>query len=297
MEYWRYPLNYIKITKKHHQGKCIDFKWNDNYGGPHAPIYSIADGVVTCSKLASDDIGAGECVRIQHNNGYVSAYAHMQSGSRKVSVGQYVKKGQQIGNMGDTGNSEGCHLHLAIYSQSKKDSWSDSDIDPYPLLYKYPEQVLGDGIPSSIKECIQIYPEGDDSGNDKPVSYKYVYNVDDEGLVVRSSPNGTKTGELLQIASEVKVYETSGSWSRIGTNKWVHSSYLTDHLFDHYMVSGADSEGLNVRNSPSTSGTKLNCLKNGSKVQIYEISGSWAKVSKDESRWCSKNYLIPVYAV
>ena len=47
------------------------------------------------------------------------------------------------------------------------------------------------------------------------------------GLNVRSSPNGKKVGALSN-GSQVIVYETQGNWSRIGTNKWVCSDYLTN---------------------------------------------------------------------
>ena len=47
------------------------------------------------------------------------------------------------------------------------------------------------------------------------------------GLNVRSSPNGKKVGALSN-GSQVIVYETQGNWSRIGTNIWVCSDYLTN---------------------------------------------------------------------
>ena len=47
------------------------------------------------------------------------------------------------------------------------------------------------------------------------------------GLNVRSSPNGKKVGALSN-GSQVIVYETQGNWSRIGTNRWVCSDYLTN---------------------------------------------------------------------
>lgn len=47
------------------------------------------------------------------------------------------------------------------------------------------------------------------------------------GLNVRSSPNGKKVGALSN-GSQVIIYETQGNWSRIGTNRWVCSDYLTN---------------------------------------------------------------------
>jgi murein DD-endopeptidase MepM/ murein hydrolase activator NlpD len=57
--------------------------------------------------------GYGNRIIISHNNGYKTTYSHMSS--LKVSVGQTVQRGQQIGVMGRTGNSTGIHLHFEVY--------------------------------------------------------------------------------------------------------------------------------------------------------------------------------------
>jgi murein DD-endopeptidase MepM/ murein hydrolase activator NlpD len=54
--------------------------------------------------------GYGRLVLIRHDDGVVTAYAHMSSFA--VGEGQWVDRGQRIGNVGSTGNSTGPHLHL-----------------------------------------------------------------------------------------------------------------------------------------------------------------------------------------
>lgn len=49
------------------------------------------------------------------------------------------------------------------------------------------------------------------------------------GLNVRNTPNGLIVGALTN-GSQVTVYENSGSWSRIGTNRWVSSNYLVSYI-------------------------------------------------------------------
>lgn len=48
------------------------------------------------------------------------------------------------------------------------------------------------------------------------------------GLNVRNAPNGSRIGGLAN-GTRVTVYETSGNWSRIGTNRWVCSTYLSSY--------------------------------------------------------------------
>ena len=76
------------------------------------PVYAVADGVVVTAKALN--YSYGNYVIIAHYNGLYTLYAHGQSGSIRVSEGQYVSQGQQIMNVGSTGNSSGPHLHFEV---------------------------------------------------------------------------------------------------------------------------------------------------------------------------------------
>ena len=56
----------------------------------------------------------GNYVKIRHNNGMYTLYAHLKYGSLKVNVGESVTKGKVLGFMGNTGYSFGAHLHFEV---------------------------------------------------------------------------------------------------------------------------------------------------------------------------------------
>ncbi|MFJ7752646.1 peptidoglycan DD-metalloendopeptidase family protein [Peribacillus muralis] len=62
---------------------------------------------------AGNSGGYGNKITINHNNGYKTVYAHLDSIG--VKVGQKIEKGSKIGMMGSTGNSTGVHLHFEVY--------------------------------------------------------------------------------------------------------------------------------------------------------------------------------------
>jgi murein DD-endopeptidase MepM/ murein hydrolase activator NlpD len=59
------------------------------------------------------DLLYGNFIRLKHEGGYETFYAHLQE--VKVKSGQSVRKGSVIGKSGNTGFSTGPHLHFGIY--------------------------------------------------------------------------------------------------------------------------------------------------------------------------------------
>ena len=77
-----------------------------------APVIAAAAGRVI--EAHSGYRGYGHTVVIDHGDGLSTRYAHMQSGSITVKVGQKVTQGQQLGRIGSTGNVTGPHLHFEV---------------------------------------------------------------------------------------------------------------------------------------------------------------------------------------
>lgn len=81
----------------------------DMAGAYGTAIYATADGVVT---HAGWDNGYGRLVKIKHDFGIETRYAHLSQ--LRVEVGQRVSRGDKIGDMGNSGRSTGTHLHYEI---------------------------------------------------------------------------------------------------------------------------------------------------------------------------------------
>ena len=75
-------------------------------------IKAAKSGIVITS--AYNRGGYGQYVVISHGNGNTTLYAHMVPGSQKVKVGDVVKQGQVIGQVGTSGRSTGYHLHFEV---------------------------------------------------------------------------------------------------------------------------------------------------------------------------------------
>jgi hypothetical protein len=102
---------------------------NANWYGYGADLLAVADGVVTQvidgiwenippdtnANITFDQFGGNEVI-IDIGGGNYAQYAHLIPGSKTVSVGDHVTKGQVIGKMGNDGSSSAPHLHFQIGS-------------------------------------------------------------------------------------------------------------------------------------------------------------------------------------
>lgn len=97
---------YHPILKKKIPHYAID------YSAPKGvEVYSAADGIVISKQY---ERYAGRIVRIKHENGYITEYAHLSGYSQKLKVGKFVRQGDVIGYVGRSGLATGTHLHYAV---------------------------------------------------------------------------------------------------------------------------------------------------------------------------------------
>ena len=88
------------------------------------PVYAARGGRVSYAGWLGT---SGNFIRVTHDDGVTTGYAHLQNGSLYVRLGQTVATGQLIGRIGNTGGSRGCHLHL----ETRQNMVAQ---DPYPFF-------------------------------------------------------------------------------------------------------------------------------------------------------------------
>lgn len=128
------PPSFFVLTPPDLNGRAPVFRWpldgpiSSPFGrrrsGWHAgidikadlgtPIFAAAPGVVSFSGW---DKAYGRVVRIAHDDGFVTVYAHNLQNF--VKAGETVEVGQVIGTVGRTGRATAYHLHFEIWSQGK----------------------------------------------------------------------------------------------------------------------------------------------------------------------------------
>lgn len=81
------------------------------------PAYATGNGTVI---LADWKQGYGKCIMIDHGYGYQTLYGHLNE--YKVRQGQKVTRGEQIGEVGNTGKSTGPHLHYEVHVKGEPDN-------------------------------------------------------------------------------------------------------------------------------------------------------------------------------
>ncbi|MDR2882476.1 MAG: M23 family metallopeptidase, partial [Alistipes sp.] len=105
----------------------------DLTGRRGTPIYAAGDGFVSHTGWTAG--GHGNNIVVDHGFGYQTRYAHLDKSL--VADGQWVKRGEQIGEMGATGLSSGTHLHYeVIYRGNRVNPMSYIQVNMNPAEFE-----------------------------------------------------------------------------------------------------------------------------------------------------------------
>ena len=121
------PLMFSRISSRFSSGRMHPIlrirrpHFGVDYAAPvGTPVHAIGDGRIIS---ATTENGSGRMVKIQHNSVYATAYLHLSRFGEGISPGVFVKQGDIIGYVGNSGLSTGPHLDFRFYQNG-------SPIDP-----------------------------------------------------------------------------------------------------------------------------------------------------------------------
>lgn len=111
----------------------LESGWHDGVdldGGDGAEIYAAGDGQVV---YVGQDQNGANVVRIKHEEGLYTAYAHMKYPSN-LEVGENVEAGDLVGYQGSSGNSTGSHLHFEVRKENSYNIGAEFTENPQDYL-------------------------------------------------------------------------------------------------------------------------------------------------------------------
>lgn len=199
----------------------------------------------------------GNYVKIRHDNGMYTLYAHMKYGSVEVKVGQRVSRGQVIGYMGNTGYSFGAHLHFEVRNANNQ------YIDPTPYVDA--------DLPAAKKS--------------EPVELKYHVgdNVKING-VYKSSTDGNKLAPAVTVGKITKVIEGARNPYLLndGNIGWVNDECIVG-IHQEPVADNSIAKGNKVRvkkGAKSYDGVALASFVFENVYDVIEVNGNRVVIGK-----------------
>ena len=273
--------------RKNHFHAGLDIKTEAREG---LPVFSVADGYIYRIKISS--FGYGKVLYIKHPNGHRTVYAHLREFNANIE--KYIldqqykkeqfaievsppknmfvfKKGEQIALSGNTGSSNGPHLHWEIRNEK------DEPLNPIKFGFR---KELVDRISPYLKK-IAIEPLN--------------INSKAEGKFNRKEYHLFKSDEAYTTHHEIKAYGLIGI-SFLGYDKmnYTHNKYGVNkvimevngaevYCYDLQRVSYDDMKYINVFADyaawQSQKGVYIKCYQsNGNKLPIYKTDNTKGKL-------------------
>ena len=192
-----------------HRG--VDIGWK---GGENDFVLAHSDGKVVFlqkgqkhNTKAKGNASYGNCIKIKHDNGYYTLYAHLEYTS--VRKGQRVVKGQSIGYIGQTGKAFGKHLHFEVRNTK--------DVRINPIKY------INADLPNNSNNVTSLYQVYD---NKKKA---WLPNVK-VGSSDFAGNKGNPIGGVYIDNATYRVHQKGGKWLPWVTNRNDYAGNLGNNI-------------------------------------------------------------------
>ena len=301
-----YPKDYFQLPVKrdirlsgtfgelrsNHFHAGIDIKSLDGTEGEK--VYASAQGYI--SRIKVEAFGYGNAIYIAHPNGYTTVYAHLQKfpeeiakyvrskqyQHEKFNVDLYpkadrfvLKKGEYIGNLGNSGSSFGPHLHFEIRRTADQ-------VPVNPLLFGL---KLKDNTRPSLHQIVVYYL------NDKMETIdKKAYDLTNTGTGTYKVGGPIKAG-AWRVAFGLKTYDQMDATRNQNGVYTVNLSVDEDEIFGFTMdaIPFSKTRFLNahldyeIKKRTKGNVNRLYTLP-GNTLKIYEGNGGIIELYKDKAR-------------
>lgn len=211
----------------------------------------------------------GNYVKIKHDNGMYTLYAHMKYGSVTVKNGDRISRGQVIGYMGNTGYSFGAHLHFEV--RDKNNNYID------------PTGYVDADLPSNEQVSEQVQTSLlHNVGEIVTINGVYTSSNSDNKLVP-----AMKTGTITRIVNGTKnpYLLNNGNIGWVNDNCIVTASIVT-------MKTISNCSMLNLRTSAEYGNNIYKVVNDGTQVEYLGMENGWAKIRYDgRILYCGSKYL------
>jgi murein DD-endopeptidase MepM/ murein hydrolase activator NlpD len=107
---------------------------------------AAGNGTVVFEGVAS---GYGNFIKVNHGNGYLTAYGHLSRFAPGVRNGSRVRQGQVIAYSGMTGVATGPHLHYEIYQNG-------GQVNPAKVKFAEGRKLAGNELRNYLVERLHI---------------------------------------------------------------------------------------------------------------------------------------------
>jgi murein DD-endopeptidase MepM/ murein hydrolase activator NlpD len=231
--------NFGELRPNHfHAG--FDLKTNQREG---LNVYAVADGYVSRIKIST--FGNGKCLYITHPNGYTSVYGHLQTTigaiqdyvqkthyqEKAFEIEMFLKpgelpvtKGQLIALSGNTGSSEGPHLHFEI-----RDSKSEFVINP--MFFGYDKNIKDTKKPTI--SSLYVYPMDNTTVNQSKLPLLLNLSLQKDGTYLASKVKAN--GKIGFGINAVDFDDVSGNRNGVfNVSTFVNGNQNYNYQFNTY---------------------------------------------------------------